>query len=157
VTKVNTDIVAGLVGLIIAGIFWQARENWMPLSATWPNTILAFMLIFSLMLFVKAFVSPERDVLLAEGSPARMVVTVAALVVWALGVRYAGFAVASFVVFMFLWWYVGEAEAAEAGEASRRGPIHYLRAAIITAVIIGLFYVTFTRVLFVPLPRGALM
>jgi hypothetical protein len=154
----NTDIIAGVLGLVVTAIFWQSREPWMPLSATWPNAILAFMLICSLALVAKGVVRPERLPLFQEGDRQRMLVAAAALVAWGLGVRYVGFVVASAVMFTFLWWYISHAVAATDKEAEPpSGVLDYARAMAIILVIIALFYVIFTRYLHVPLPRGLLI
>lgn len=156
---VNTDLIAGLLGLGFTLLFFLARENWMPLSAAWPNTILGFLLIFSLALLGKAVLAPQHWEIFREGSRRRILVAVASLIAWGLGVHYLGFASASFVVFMFLWWYVGHAVAETEGtpEAAPSTVTAYLRAAVVTAAVIGVFYVIFTRMLYVPLPGGLLI
>ena len=154
----NTDLIAGLLGLAVTIVFWQAREPWLPLSATWPNAILTFMLICSLALLAKAFVGPERLPLFAEGDRRRMVVAVAALLAWVLGVRYIGFVTTSVVVFAFLWWYMSHAVAQADDEAEApSGVLDYARSMAIILVIVSWFYFVFTRYLHVPLPRGLLI
>jgi hypothetical protein len=154
----NTDLIAGLIGLVVAAIFWQAREPWSQLSATWPNAILVFMFICSLVLVAKSFVRPERLDLFAEGDRQRMLASAAALLVWVLGVRYIGFVVSSVAVFAFLWWYMSHAVARTDPEAKMpSGVLDYARSLVVILLIIGAFYLVFTRYLYVPLPRGLLI
>jgi hypothetical protein len=157
VRPVNTDLIAGLLALAVTIVFWQAREAWTPLSATWPNAILTFMFICSLALLAKAFIGPEKSPLFAEGDRRRMVVAALALVAWGLGIRYIGFVTSSVVVFAFLWWYMSRAVAQTDDEAEPpSGVLDYARALGMILVIVGLFYTVFTRYLHVPLPRGLL-
>lgn len=153
----NTDLVAGLGGLALTGVFWQARGDWSQLTATWPDAILWFMLICSLALVAKAVVSPERLPLFSEGDRRRMVVAAATLVAWGLAVHYVGFVTSSVVVFAFLWWYMSHA-VAETDEAAEppAGLFDYARALVVVLIIVAVFYTVFTRTLQVPLPRGLL-
>jgi hypothetical protein len=156
-SNANTDLIAGIIGLAVTILFWQAREPWMPLTAVWPNAILVFMLISSVALLIKAFVKPHREAVFAEGSRVRMVVATAALFAWGLGVLYLGFAVTSVVVFLFFWWYVSHAVAETEEEAEAPRVLDYVKALVIIVATVGIFYFIFSHYLHVPLPRGVLI
>ncbi|PWG65426.1 tripartite tricarboxylate transporter TctB family protein [Spiribacter halobius] len=159
---VNTDIIAGLLGVGVWALFWFARGDWTALTATWPNAVLVFILIASLGLLLKALLRPERRDLLAEGDNFRKLVIVAGLIAWAIGIRFLGFVVTSVVVFLFLWWFIGRAVArseTEAPSATAPGPswLQGLRALAVTLIIVLAFYWIFRQVLYVPLPSGVLI
>lgn len=151
---VNTDLVAGILGLVITAVFWQAREPWTPLTATWPNAILVFMLLCSLALLVKARFSPVREPLFAEGNRLRMLIIMAALLVWGLALPRMGFVVSSVVLFFFIWWFVNYAVTRTSGTEASTGWFDYARALTISVVLVLAFYFVFRRFLYVPLPRG---
>lgn len=156
---VNTDLIAAVLGLVITAVFWQAREPWMPLSATWPNAILVFMLLCSLALLAKAWLDPMREPLFAEGSRWRMLVTMLALLVWGLALPRLGFIIASVLFFHFIWWFVNRAvnrtEAADAGIAPAPTSLfdHGRALAVGLVLVLGCYFL-FRRFLHVPLPRG---
>lgn len=159
---VNTDLIAGLLGLGVWALFWFARGDWRPLTATWPNAVLVFILICALALLAKAFLRPERLTVFAEGANFRKLVIVATLMAWGGGIWQLGFVVTSVIVFLFLWWFIGRAVAdSEAAEASRAAVRpswpQCLRAVAVTLAIVLAFYWVFRRVLYVPLPSGALI
>jgi hypothetical protein len=151
---VNTDLVAAILGLVITTIFWQAREPWMPLSATWPNAILVFMLLCSLALLAKAFVDPVREPLFAEGNRPRMLVIMVALVVWGLALPRIGFVIASVLFFYFIWWFVNYAVSRTRGAETTTGWFDHARALTVSVLLVLAFYFVFRRYLHVPLPRG---
>lgn len=156
---VNTDLVAAVLGLVITAIFWQAREPWMPLSATWPNAILGFMLLCSLALLIKAFVSPMREPPFAEGSRWRMLVIAVVLVIWGLALPRLGFIIASVLAFHFIWWFVNRAVTRTAANDAGTDPVpttlfDHGRALGVSLVLVLAFYFVFRRFLYVPLPRG---
>jgi|GEM_PF-537736 len=154
----NTDLIVGIGGLVIAGVFGYAREpNWTPLSAHWPNAILVFLLLSSLYLVVRAFIKPERSTLFDEGSRVRMVVIVALLFLWAFGVQTLGFVVASVVVFYVIWLYVGRAVIQVEGDEKGLTVLAHVRSLVVIGIMVGGFYYVFTKFLFIPLPKGWLI
>lgn len=153
----NTDLIAGIGGLVFAAVFGLAREPWTPLSARWPNAILVFIILCAVFLLVRAFIKPERNPIFDEGSRVRMVVTVVLLLVWASLIEYLGFLVTSVLVFYAFWWYLARAAKKVEGDESGLGAIAYVRALAIIVVLVGSFHYVFTKFLFVPLPRGFLI
>lgn len=153
----NTDLITGLGGLAFTVIFGLARERWSPLSAQWPNAILAFMLLGSIFLLVRAFVKPEMAALFDEGDRRRMVVCVVLLFVWSLAIQVFGFIVTSVGLFYFFWWFVSRAVRKVDGDSRDLGLIAHVRALVLTAFMVGAFYFIFTSYLHVPLPRGFLV
>jgi hypothetical protein len=153
----NTDLIAGVIALAITVVFGVAREDWTPLSAHWPNAILVFMLLCSLFLLGRAFVKPQRAALFDEGSRTRMLVAALALLVWGLGLEYAGFIVTSIVVFYFFWWYISRAVMQVEGDTSGMRLFDHGRAIVVIVLVVASFHYVFTRFLYVPLPKGLLI
>ena len=155
--NVNTDLVAGIGALGIALVFWFAREPWTPLSARWPNAILVFIFACAAFLLVRAFIKPDRGAIFDEGSRVRMLVASVLLVVWASLLEPLGFLVTSVLAFYFFWWYVTRAAKKIDGDTTPISIFAYVRAAVMTVLLVGSFHFVFTKYLFVPLPRGILM
>ena len=153
----NTDLVAAIGALAIAVLFGLAREPWTPLSARWPNAVLVFIIACALFLLVRAFIKPERGPIFDEGSRLRMLISVVRLVVWASLMEHLGFLVTSVLVFYAFWWYVTRAAKKVEGDTSPIGLFAYMRAAVVTVVLVGSFHFVFTKYLYVPLPRGILI
>lgn len=145
--RVNTDLIGGLVGVVLAAVFWLNREPWSFWSAVFPNVVLGLIGGLSVLLIVKSVVRPETRTLFAEGNRARVVVTAVVLLGWSFAFGRLGAGVSSFLAFSFLVLYLSTAE--------RR--LHAGRALlwlIFVAAEIAALYLIFTRVLNVPLPSG---
>ena len=144
---VNSDLLSGAVGLAITALFYFARGNIGMLSAVFPNAILLFMLLFSAMLLVKGFARPEMLVLFEDERLDRIAVVGGILFAWVLGMRYLGFIVSSTLAFLLITLFMArmnrKVSAANVGV--------WLGVIIVEVVVLWLI---FSRVLFVPLPRG---
>ncbi len=151
----NTDMVAGLLGLAITYVFYAARgANWSTLSAQWPNSILVFMAAVSMLLIIKALVAAAPGPIFYEANPLRLVWTIALLVVWVLLLPRLGFILTSTLMFYAVWFVVGQGVLREMN-ASRQFPVlSHLQVVAIAAVLAVGSHWLFSRILFVPLPRG---
>lgn len=154
--RVNTDLCAGLVGLLVTGIFWFSREDgWMHSSAVWPEGILKAMMVISVLLLLRAVIKREVFAVFDEGNRWRMFGAAAGLAVWGVGVHYIGFVVTSVIVFPVMAYLISRAEQRESPEVA---PALTNRTMLIWGLAIlfeiGLLYVVFSEVLLVPLPRG---
>lgn len=147
--KVNTSLIGGVIGFVLAAIFWLARGKWTWLSAVFPDFVLIALGALSAALLVTSLVRPSRDRVFEGQNLVRASVTAALILAWAWSIDVIGFVVASFVFMLAMLVYLGQGN----GPGVRR---RYGYWAILTAVLIGFFYVVFTRVLYVPLPTGLL-
>jgi hypothetical protein len=147
---VNTDLIGGILGLVLSALFWFTREQWSFWSAVFPNLTLAVLALLSLALLVKGFVRPERLALLAEGNRVRILVTAFVLLVWAFALRPVGTLLSSAVAFYALTLYLGSAHR----RVSTADAVKWL---VVVTVELGVLYLVFTMVLGVPLPRGVLL
>jgi hypothetical protein len=147
---VNTDLIGGILGLILSALFWFTREQWSFWSSVFPNLTLAVLALLSLALIVKGLVRPERLVLLAEGNRVRILVTAVVLLAWAFALRPLGTLFSSAIAFYGLTLYLGSAH-------RRVSALDAVKWLAVVAVELGVLYLVFTRVLGVPLPRGVLL
>jgi hypothetical protein len=140
---VNTDLVAGLVGLA----FWFSRGRLGPLSSIFPEAILVVTAIVSTMLLAKALLRPSVRAIFNEGDQRRLAVLTLILFAWWWFIDWLGFGVASVLAMLAIVWYL----------ASVEGQVRLPRLALWLAVVIvevGLFYIVFTRLLYIRPPRG---
>lgn len=146
--SVNTDLLSGVLGLGIAGIFRWGRGDVGRLSIMFPNALLALLAAFSLALVVKGLVRPERRVLFAEGDRSRILGGGAILFAWALAIPYAGFFLTSVAGFWAMTCYLASA---------RRKVTPFLAAKWLCVVLaeVTFFYLVFAKLLHVPLPPGS--
>lgn len=148
--RVNSDLIGGVLGLVLAGAFFLAREaNWSFWSAVFPNVVIAVIATLSALLVVKAFVRPAMLPLFAEGSPRNMVVVAVVLLVWSVAFSRLGTLTSSFLGFAGLAWYLSRGTA-------NLGIRQLVVGIVVIITELTLFYLIFTRVLNVPLPRGVL-
>jgi hypothetical protein len=146
----NTDLIGGILGLVLSALFWFTREQWSFWSAVFPNLTLAVLALLSLALIGKGFVRPERLVLLAEGNRVRILVTAVVLMAWAFALRPVGTLLSSAIAFYALTIYLGSAH-------RRVSVVDAVKWLVVVTVELGVLYLVFTRVLGVPLPRGVLL
>ncbi len=144
---VNTDLLSGVVGLAITALFYFARGNVGMLSSVFPNAILLFMLFFSVALLVKGFIRPEMMALFEGERLDRIAVVGGVLFAWVLGMRYLGFVVSSTLAFLVITLFMAR--------MNRKVSVANIGVwlGIIIVEVVAL-YLVFSRVLFVPLPRG---
>lgn len=148
--RVNSDLIGGVLGLGLAGAFFLAREaNWSFWSAVFPNVVIAVIATLSALLMIKAFVRPAMLPLFAEGSLRHMVVVAVVLLAWSVAFYRLGTLVSSFLGFTVLALYLARGTA-------RLGTRQLVIGIVVIVTELTVFYVIFTRVLNVPLPRGVL-
>lgn len=145
--NVNTDIISGIAGLVFMGFFWFSREGVTRLSIMFPNALLILIGLFSVALIIKGLIRAERGAVFTEGNRVRIAVTAAALFGWVLAIVIIGFYVGSLIVFCSLAYYL----------ASARQKVtlpKFIYWVAIVAVQIAIFYLVFSKMLYVPLPKG---
>lgn len=147
---VNSDLIGGITGLLLAIAFWLARENnWSFWSAVFPNVIIIIIAVLSAILLLKAWLAPAMLPLFQEGSRTKMVVTAVLLIAWSFAFSRLGTLTSSFIGFVVLALYLSRGTA-------KLGARELLVGSVIVVTELAIFYFLFTRVLHVPLPRGVL-
>ncbi len=152
----NSDVFSGLLGLAITLVFFTSRENWTPLSAQWPNAILVFMAACSLLLVAKGIFAAAPGPLFGESSPRRMAWAMGLLLLWAVLLPRLGFILTSILMFYIFWFTVGQSVIREQNEFRQFPPLAHLRAIAVATVLAFASHWLFSKILFVPLPRGFL-
>lgn len=147
---VNADLFSGLVGLIVASVFWFSIEEISWLSIRFPQYLVGIIVLLSLVLIFKGWQKPDRMTVFNDGNNRRIVVTGVSLFVWCIAINTIGFYVSSVTVISFLVWYLARARRQVSVKTM------CLWVAIIAAKV-GLFYLVFNKLLYVPLPKGLLI
>lgn len=147
---INSDLICGIIGLVIAGIFWHQTSSdisWM--TTRFPTYLICILVLLSASLLVKAWVKPSRKVLFEakDGNNGRIVITGIALLVWVTAMPWIGFYVTSVTLISFLIWYLARARM----QVSAKNMCLWIP---IVAVEVGFFYFIFSKLLYVPLPKG---
>lgn len=145
--RINTDLAAGLFGLIFAALLWLPRESMGRLSIIFPRAILVITVVISLALILKAFTRPAARRVEVDGDPRRLVIMIVVLFVWWYAIDLLGFLLATAIIFLGLTWFLARIE----GPVSARRVAQWVP---VVAMLIGAFYLAFTQVLNVRLPTG---
>ena len=145
----NTDVLSGIFGLVLAGVFWWGRGDVGRLSIMFPHALLFLLTAFSAAIIVKGVVRPERRSIFAEGDRSKIIGTCALLFVWVVAIPYIGFFLSSVAGFWGITCFLA---------SSRRKVTARLAAQLFCVVLIEVtfFYLIFAKLLYVPLPKGIL-
>lgn len=146
--RANTDLLSGILGLAIAGVFWWGRGDVGRLSIMFPHALLFLLAAFSVALVVKGLVRPERRSIFVEGDRAKIIGCCAILFSWVIAISYIGFFLSSVAGFWGMTCYL----------ASSRRKVTPLLAAKWLGIVLAevtFFYLVFVKLLYVPLPPGS--
>jgi hypothetical protein len=147
--NVNTDLVAGILGLSLSFLFWwQTDPQITHLSSVFPTAMITIMGIVSALLVIKGFSkAAERGNIFEVGSNKRIFVTGLFFFGWAVAISYIGFFVSSVIAISLIALYLALAR--------RRVSVGIMIAWVaIAAGEVTFFYLIFTRLLHIPLPEG---
>ncbi|GHC34007.1 tripartite tricarboxylate transporter TctB family protein [Aidingimonas halophila] len=150
ILRLNTDVVAGLVGLAFAALLWLPHGSMGRLSILFPRAVLVILVLLSVVLIIKGFIRPGERRVEITGSPRRLMVVAIGFFVWWIAINHIGFLVSTVVAFYALTWYL----------ASVEGPVSWhrlLRWSPAILLLVGVFYLTFKEVLNIRLPAGFLI
>lgn len=145
--EINTDIVSGILGLILTAVFFFGLEDVLWMSLVFPKTVVFIMGIVAFALVIKGVVKPTRSRIFNVGSNVRWIVTGILFFTWVLVMPLIGFFVSTVVFMTIIVGYLAQAR-------TQLTPGKFM---IWIPVVIGevtLFYLIFTKVLYVPLPTG---
>lgn len=137
--RVNTDLVSGLFGLVLAGLFWSQRGNIGFMSSVFPDTVLVILALISAVLVLRGTFVSEAEVFELDGT-FRVLAVIGMLVLWWLGITYVGFVTTSVPIFVALALFL----------LSATRPFRWSDLLISTAVAVVLtygFFVVFTEIL----------
>lgn len=145
--EVNTDIVSGIIGLTLTAVFFFSLEDISWLSIMFPKAIIGLMGIISASLIVKGFITPTRNRIFNVGSNMRWLITALLFFLWVVLMPVIGFFVSTVFFMTAIVVYL----------AQSRIKVTKKKILIWLPVIVGevtFFYLIFTKILHVPLPKG---
>lgn len=145
--EVNTEIISGIIGMLLTAVFFFALEDVSWMSIVFPKTIVYIMGCIACILVVIGIVKPSRSPVFNVGSNVRWVVTGILFLAWVLFMPVLGFFVSTVVFMTIIVGYLARARTqVTIGKFMIWIPI------VIAEVTV--FYLIFTKVLYVPLPTG---
>jgi hypothetical protein len=145
--EINTNITSGSIGLVLSAVFFFALEDISWMSIIFPRTMVYIMALMSGILIVKGFVKPTRDRIFSVGSNTRWLVTGVLFFSWVLLMPVFGFFVSTVVFMTAIVGYLARTR-------TRVTIGKFLVWVPIVIAEVTFFYVIFTKVLYVPLPKG---
>jgi hypothetical protein len=152
IKNANTDLMAGIFGLIITGVFWFSIDpDISHLSIMFPKAMVIIMGIIAAALVVKGLIKTraQHSDMFAEGSNQRWIITGILFFVWVVAVAYIGFWVSSVVGISVIVYYLARA-------VQRPSLVRVLSWVAIIIGEVTFFYLIFTKLLDVPLPADLL-
>ena len=151
IKNANSDLWAGCIGLALSVAFWfSIDEEIMRLSIMFPKAMIAIMALISILLLIKGILKAERQDLFNVGSNRRVLITALLFFIWGVAISYLGFFVSSVLAILAQAWYLALAR--------RKVTLPTLALWLVVAAgEVAFFYLIFTRLLHVPLPKGILI
>jgi len=147
--EINTEITSGIIGLILTAVFFFALEDISWMSILFPKTVVYAMALISAILVGVGVVRPSRNRIFSVGSNLRWMVTGVLFFLWVILMPVLGFFVSTVVFMMAIVGYLARA----------RTQVTIRKFLVWVPIVIAevtFFYLIFTKVLYVPLPKGIL-
>ena len=145
--EIKTEITSGVIGLMLTAVFFFALEDISWMSIGFPKTVVYIMGLVSGILVVVGFIKPSRDRVFSVGSNTRWMVTSVLFFLWVLLMPAFGFFVTTVVFMTAIVGYL----------ARTRMRVTIGKFMVWVPIIIAevtFFYLIFTKVLHIPLPKG---
>jgi membrane protein YdbS with pleckstrin-like domain len=144
----NSDIIVGVFSLVLAGVFWFFTRDLSKLGGIFVNYVLVVLTCLGVLVTIKGFIKPER-IQLFESAVERNNVFIGTgiLLCYLIVLPFVGFLPSSFLFFLVMTVYLGD---------DRFTTRNIVQSAVLSAVVVTLFYLIFKHVLEVPLPKGSL-
>ena len=145
--EVNTELTSGIIGLLLTSVFFFGLDDVSWMSIVFPKTVVYILFLISATLIVMGFVKPTRSKIFSVGSNARWIVTGILFFAWVLCMPLLGFFVSTVIFMTIIVGYLARART----ELSIKKFMVWIPVVIAEVTF---FYLVFTKVLYVPLPRG---
>lgn len=147
--EINTDMTAGMMGLVLTFVFFFSIEDVSWLSTIFPKTMVYILGLISGLLVIKGFARPSRRRIFSEGSNTRWLVTGVLFFLWVILMPVFGFFVCTVVFMTTIVGYLARSRV-------QVTPGKFLIWLPIVIAEVTFFYLIFTKVLYLPLPEGML-
>lgn len=143
--------IAGVILLAIFGIAFKMALGFPDRAMYFPVFVTGLGIFLSVLLVIDGFVAKEdsekKEVLLARGKK-MVVIMLAAMIAYAIGMQYIGFCVST-LTFLVVTMVINFP-----GKASKKDIINIV---IVSVAVTLIIYVVFKKMLYVPLPQGFLI
>lgn len=143
----NTDLIVGIFGLALAAVAYLFTREIGPLGKLFVDYVLIALSFLSALIVAKGFIKPERTRFFESIIERNNIL--AGLVILALYLFFmprVGFLPASYVFFLVLSLYLTD---------DRLALKRIVQSAILSTIVVTVFYLVFKNVLGVPLPVGS--
>lgn len=150
-TRANdkTNVAVGALTVLVAGTFWLQRDYTTLYGGTFADPVIIILAVLGLVLLSLGLLGREvgRGTEVEEHIPASgLVAAVVLLAAWVSALSYLGYLVGGFVFFLLMSLYMRK---------QRPGPRGVALDVVVAAVVVTVFYLLFTEVLYVRLPELA--
>ena len=143
--------IAGVILLAIFGIAFKMALGFPDRAMYFPVFVTGLGIFLSVLLVIDGFVAKEdsekKEVLSARGKK-MVVIMLAAMIAYAIGMQYIGFCVST-LTFLVVIMVINFP-----GKASKKDIINIV---IVSVAVTLIIYVVFKKMLYVPLPQGFLI
>ncbi len=143
----NSDIIVSSACLLIAAIVYYVTRELSPLGGVFVDYVLVVIVIFSIIIFIKGLIKPEKIVFFKDTVERNSVIIGIIILMIYLGfMPFSGFLPASYVFYAVFNLYLGD------DPFSKK---NILQSVLLSIIVVTLFYLIFYHVLQVPLPTGS--
>lgn len=148
--RLNSELITSIFTLILGTVAFFATRETSFLGIVFVNYILAAMMILSLLVFIKGIIRPEM-LQLFESVVERnnIFIGIAILLIYLVALPLIGFLPSSYVFYFTFNLYLVDGE--------RFSTRNLIESALISMVVVTLFYFLFHSFLGVPLPEASLL
>lgn len=145
--RLNSDLIIGLFSLGLAALAYFNTRHLSKLGGVFVDYVLVGMAVLGVIIIVKGFIKPER-IRFFESAIERnnVLIGVAILLLYLIFLPLAGFLASSYLFYFCFNLYLAD---------ERFSTRNILTSALLTAVVVTVFYFIFKHFLEVPLPEGA--
>lgn len=142
--KKNTDLYGGLFMTIVPLFFLRSLGKMTMYSKIFPRAIITILIVLGIALLIKSKVNGSLSELFVLDDSKNVILVALVTLAWVLLFKKVGFVVTSFVALTTLLCILGEKQNIRA----------YVKSSIIAGVQVGVLYLIFSKILYVPFPTG---
>ncbi|MBK5261494.1 MAG: tripartite tricarboxylate transporter TctB family protein [Peptostreptococcaceae bacterium] len=142
--KRNTDLYGGLFMIIVSLLFLPSLGKMTVYSKIFPRAIIVILIVLGIALLIKSRVNGSLSELFVLDNNKNVILVALLTLAWVLLFKKIGFVVTSFVALTILLCILSE----------KRNIKAYVKSSIIAGCQIGVLYLIFSKILYVPFPTG---
>ncbi|MGM0395714.1 MAG: tripartite tricarboxylate transporter TctB family protein [Bacillota bacterium] len=142
--KRNTDLYGGLFMILVSLLFLSKISKLNEYSRLFPQAIIFLLIASGIGLIIKSIRKPTRTVLFTLDDRISAFLVAAITLAWVLLFKHIGFVVTGMVALTALLIVLND----------KKNPKEFFKSFFIAGCLIAGLYLLFSRVLYVPFPRG---